>query len=332
MRPDVNVEEALRRALAARAEAVQSAPDALGTIRTRIARRRLPVVGSRRNLLVAVVTAVAVALGGGGVAVAAAGGWPIDRHRPTPAPTATTSYRLAVYYLGPASQGDRLFREYHLQSGRVPAASEAIGLAVQQMLNRPADDPDYRSPWPSGATVRSALVDSGAITIDLAGAATPTEPVDQLTAQQAVQQLVWTATAVMNGTGSWPVRLLLDGRPATALWGWPLPAGGLHRGPAADVLAPIWIIDPQQGAVQGRRFDVSLAGIVFEGTVRLRVLDGSGRVVVDQPVPLSSGAPAQGTGFVLLELTSGRYTVEGYLVSERDGTEQLIDDHQFTVG
>jgi hypothetical protein len=332
MNPNSGVEEALRRALAARAETVPTAPDALGTIRTRIARRRLPVVGSRRNLLVAVVTAVAVALGGGGVAVAAAGGWAIDRHRPTPSPTGTASYRLPVYYLGPVSQGDRLFREYHLQSGRLPGATVAVGMAVQQMLNRPADDPDYRSPWPSGATVRSASVDPGTITVDLAGAAIPTEPVDQLTAQQAVQQLVWTATAVIQGTGSWDVRLLLDGKPATALWGWPVPAGALHRGPAADVLAPIWIIDPQQGSVQGHRFDVSLAGIVFEATMRLRVLDGSGRVVDDQQVLLSSGAPAQGTGRVTLNLTSGRYTIEGYLISERDGTEQVIDDHQFTVG
>ncbi len=82
----------------------------------------------------------------------------------------------------------------------------------------------------------------------------------------------------------------------------------------------------------GHQFTVSLAGIVFEATMRLRVLDGSGTVVVDQAVHLGAGAPAQGTGQVTLSLASGRYTIEGYLISERDGTEQVIDDHQFTVG
>jgi hypothetical protein len=237
---------------------------------------------------------------------------------------------VAVYYLGPAGLGDRLFREFHLRSGGTPAPAEAVRLAVQQMLDRPADDPDYRSPWPAGGTVRATSVDSGTVTVDLVGGATPAGPVDQLTAQQAVQQLVWTATAALPGATG--VRLLLDGQPATALWGWPVPTGVLARGPAADVLAPIWIIDPQQGTVQGRRFDVNLAGIVFEATMRLRVLDGSGRVVEDRPVQLSAGAPAQGTGHVTLNLTSGRYRIEGYLVSQRDGSEQVIDDHQFTVG
>jgi hypothetical protein len=141
---------------------------------------------------------------------------------------------------------------------------------------------------------------------------------------------VWTATAAVPGSTG--VRLLLDGVPATTLWGWPLPAGVLVRGPAVSVLAPIWIIDPQQGAVVGRRFDVNLAGIVFEATVGLRVLDGSGEVVFDQAVHLDHGAPAQGTGHVAISLTSGRYTIEGYVTSEKDGTEQVVDDHQFAVG
>jgi hypothetical protein len=329
MNSNTNVEEALRRALEARAETVPTAPDALGTIRTRIARRRLPVVGSRRNLLVAAVAAVAVALGGGGVTVAVAGGWPHDRHRPAPAPTGI-AHRVAVYYLGPFRLGDQLFREFHLLPGATPAPAEAVRTAVQQMLDRPADDPDYRSPWPSGATVRDASVDSGAITVDLAGAATHAGSVDQLTALLAVQQLVWTATAAVPGATG--VRLLLDGKPVTALWGRPVPTGLLAREAAAEVLAPIWIIDPQQGTVQGRRFDVNLAGIVFEATMRLRVMDGSGKVVEDRQVLLSAGAPAQGTARVTLNLTSGRYTIEGYLISARDGTEQVIDDHQFTVG
>jgi hypothetical protein len=202
------------------------------------------------------------------------------------------------------------------------------------MLSRPADDPDYRSAWPAGADVGHASISEGTITLDLGGATGGPASgfaTGDATARMAVQQLVWTATAQVPGSTG--VRLLLDGVPATSLWGTALDTGVLSRGPAADVLAPIWIIDPQQGTVQGHRFTVSVAGIVFEATMRLRVRDRvSGAVVYDETVHLSGGAPAQGTASLTLNLPSGGYSIEGYVVSERDGSEQVYDDHQFTVG
>jgi hypothetical protein len=39
-----------------------------------------------------------------------------------------------------------------------------------------------------------------------------------------------------------------------------------------------------------------------------------------------------GTAVVRVSLGAGSYTVEGYVVSARDGSEQSLDDHQFTVG
>jgi Sporulation and spore germination/Immunoglobulin-like domain of bacterial spore germination len=337
MTRDHTIEEALRRALAEEADGVQVAPDALGTIRGRIQRRRahrwLPRLGGM-GVAVAGAAAVVVLLAAGVAAVALRlpahpSGTTVGRGVSGVAGTANPN--LPVYYLGPAQ---RLYREYHVVAGAGQTPESAVAGAVQAMLSRPADDPDYRSPWPAGATVRQVSISAGIVTVDLAGAAAGPSggaAADPVTARMAAQQLVWTATAQVKGSTG--VRLLLDGAPATSLWGTPLDTDVLSRGPAADLLAPIWVIDPQQGTVQGHRFTVNVAGIVFEATMRVRVRDRvSGAVVDDEVVHLSGGAPAQGTGSVTLDLPSGGYTIEGYVVSERDGSQQVYDDHQFTVG
>lgn len=343
MMADRNLEEALRRALTAQAETVPTSPNALGVIRGRIERRRarwwLPRSGTAGLALAGAATALVLVAGVAGGAT----WWREHRAGPGPAasPAATVTgdtstaktFNLPVYYLGPARLGDRLYREYHVLPPERETVVGAVGAVVQAMLDRPADDPDYRSPWPAGATVRKVAVDGDIVTVDLAGAAGDgafDAAVDDLTARMAVQQLVWTVTASAGGpTG---VRLLLDGTPATSLWGRADVSGVLRRGPAADVLAQIWIIDPQQGTEQGRRFTVRLAGIVFEATVRVRLRDAAGTVIDDFAVHLAGGAPAQGTGTVQVGLPPGRYTIEGYVVSERDGSEQVYDEHQFTVG
>ena len=351
MSRDTGIEEALRRALSAQAETVETAPDALGAIRGRIRQRSrhwwVPRPGNPRGFALTLAgAAAAVVLTAGAVAVAA--DWPGHRGGPGPGPGASgpsvtgtplAGTNLPVYYLGPSTVEDRLYREYHVVPGTRLSPRDAVRAAVQQMLGRPADDPDYRNPWPAGATVDSVSIDgAGVATVDLAGAAggaTFDATVDELTARMAVQELVYTVTAAVptSGTsvGLTGVRLLLDGQPATTLWGRATVSGVLARTPAADTLAPIWIIDPQQGMRQGRQFQVKVAGIVYEATMRLRVRDGSGVVVFEQPVHLSPGPSAQYEATVALTLTPGQYTIEGYVISERDGSEQVYDDHQFTV-
>ena len=143
----------------------------------------------------------------------------------------------------------------------------------------------------------------------------------------ALQELIWTATAYTGGTG---VRVLMAGKPIATLMGQPV-AGILHRGPAADVLAPIWIIDPQQSATTGRNVTVNVAGIVFEGQFSLDILNAAGVVVTTIPVRLSAGAPAQGTAMLHTTLAPGTYTVEALLPSAKDTSYRLIDNHTFTV-
>lgn len=344
----MNTEDRLRDALAARAERVEVAPDALPRIRDRIERRRrrwLPAIGGA----VAVATAAAV--------VGVLAYRPPDGHTPTPAntaPTAATSAvpspsagpvgpptspsaspdpqsgtlvaAIPVYYAGP---GNQLFREYHQLKVTPDTAPGRVTAAVREMLRaKSAADPDYKTLW-SGATVLGVQLDGATATVDLDRAGTtPANPA------LAVQQLVFTVAAAVADTPLPKVtgiRVTIAGTPAGQLWGTFEASGVLRQGNALDVLAPLWLIEPHEGATVGQTFSVHLAGAVFEATCRLRVRDASGKVVKDQQVMLSIGAPQRGEATLKLTLAPGRYTIETYFLSAKDGTEQGLDGHRVTV-
>ena len=45
----------------------------------------------------------------------------------------------------------------------------------------------------------------------------------------------------------------------------------------------------------------------------------------------NGSAPDRSEATVTVTLSSGGYTVEAYVVSQRDGSEQYVDGHQITV-
>jgi hypothetical protein len=306
-------EDALRRVLAAQAETVDVAPDALDLIRTRIARRRArfwPAWLPRGLALVAFTGGTAI-VAAALVALAFVG---LPRTGNQAAPPGSTgappSANLPVYYVGQTGTGPGLYREYHpvLVTDQSPAARTEA--AVETMLTPgSAFDPDYTSPWPAGVSVHAVRVDGDTTTVDLAGLPSgyPVDPID-------VQQLVWTVTAT-------------SGVPKVRLSG---SAGVLVRGPAVDVLAPVWLIDPQQDAPVGHTVKVRVAGSVLEGVVRVRVRTSAGAVVRDQPVQLSSAAPDRGEATLTVNLATGTYVVEAY-VRGQDGTERFLDGHRISV-
>ena len=245
-----------------------------------------------------------------------------------PSQTATpTTATVPVYYLG---ANDKLYREFHPATVGTGGTAANVRAAVALMLDgRTALDPDYSSQWPASASVRSVSVAGGVATVDLHGATVNGN--DPAGNRAAIQQLIWTATAFPGGTG---VRLLFDGVPRTTLWASRQPvAGVLHRAAAVDVLAPVWVIDPQQGAVSGASVTVHLAGIVFEGAIQIRVRTAAGNQVVRQHVQLTVGAPAQGTATVTLHLAPGRYTIEAFYLplSTSCDCPAGTDQHTFTV-
>ena len=254
-----------------------------------------------------------------------------------PLDPATTSATLAVYYLGneriwpevgplPVDR-IKLYREFRrlpVGDGGPRARTEA---AVAEMLDRSsASDPDYSTGWPAGARVRQIRIDGDTVTADLGGARR--NSVGAEAAHQAVQQLIWTVTAASGRSG---VRLLLDGEQVDELWGHVGVEGVLRRGPAAEVIAHVWLIDPQHGATVGRTFTVHVSGIVFESTVYIRVRQGD-RTVHQTFVTLVGGTLSRhGEAKASLTLPRGEYTVEAFDSSAANGRDLFLDDHAITV-
>jgi spore germination protein GerM len=321
-------EDELRRVLFREAESTEISPDALEVIRGRIERRARwwPVRGFAfvgGTALAAAATVLIVVLGGHWVSrpapIPPGGGPSGTTASATTTPTDAGTANVPVYYLGTTSLGPRLYREYHVVPVPDPGPASKARAAVTEMLNpgSPAD-PDYRSPWPSGVAVRGVTVDGGTVTVDLTGVPV-TSGLDSTTVAMALKQLIWTATAASS---TMTMRLLIDGNSVTTLWSLPGMNVVLERGARADVYAPVWVIDPQQGAVTGHTVSVYLAGIVSEAAIRLRILNAAGAMVSDQPVQLSAGAPALGEAHLQVPRPRGH----GALSTAETGSAEGLTD------
>ncbi|MEV4418069.1 GerMN domain-containing protein [Catellatospora sp. NPDC049609] len=252
----------------------------------------------------------------------------------TTAPGATTepggpgaAGSLAIYYLADDRGDPKLVREFHrLPVGDGSAAARTRAAVTEMLDGRTAYDPDYISLWPASARVRGASVSGDTVTVDLSGAAVNGEA-GSFGANQAVQQLVWTATAA---SGKPAVRIHLDGRQVDELWGHVDTRDPLRREPAVDVLLPVWLIDPQHGATVPRDFTLHVAGMVFEATMNYEIRKGT-TVVKEGFITLSAGGPAQGEAKVPMTLTPGTYVIEVFDISENDGSRMFTDNHTVTV-
>jgi hypothetical protein len=314
----------LREAFEAQATRVEFGPDPLGGIRAEIRRR------SRRRSMVRLVsvggalTATVAAVALGVVSCQPSLPPPVPPiattvpTSPSPAPSTPDAFAVTVpvYFVGHQAGRSVLYREFRSAVVAADTLDARIAAAARLALSGPPLDPDYASGWRAGAAVRAVTVDNGVSTVDIIGGGTP----DAV----AMQQLIWTVTAVAadRGTTLSGVRLSVDGVPGPVL----------NRADASTIQAPLWLISPQQGAVVPATFTLQIDGSVFEAAARVRVRDAGGRVISDQPVLLSVGAPQRGQAAVTLSLPPGRYTVEAYSVSVKDGTEQNLDGHEITVG
>jgi hypothetical protein len=221
----------------------------------------------------------------------------------------------------------RLYREFHQVPTGDGSPRAMTAAAITAMLDESAFDPDYSSGWPAAASLRDVSIDGDTVTVDLSAAAA--NSVGAEAAEQAVQQLIWTATAASDKPG---VRLLLDGEPATELWGHVAVSGVLKRAAALGTIAQLWLIDPQHGSTVASTFTVHVSGSVFESTVQLRVRQGD-QTVSDKFVTLAGGSEDQfGEAKTTMTLSPGSYVVEAYAESAVDGRVSFLDNHTITVG
>lgn len=167
-------------------------------------------------------------------------------------PAATAQPLLPVYWLGEVDGTDRLFREFLVS----PAAStgDPISEAVRIMTEGKPLDPDYTSPWNPASSISSSVSTKNVITLDISSDAL-SQRLDEEDARLALQQLVYTATAaasdggLITGGEASSVVVLVDGTADYRAFGAVGLGGELTRDTTA--LAPVWIIDPQEGVELG---------------------------------------------------------------------------------
>ena len=258
----------LRAVLVREADRVQPAPDGLARIRSAIAaegsrasaparRRRLGAWGT------VLAAAASVVLLAGGAVFAAQNYTFLRKGDPaTVKPVGPKVAALPVYVVGTLERGGRtqyrLFREYHATA--LTNVDARLSTALTDAVARRPDDADYDRVF--GATAGEAPVvatwDAKTRTahVELTPAMTTVRRASDDRAFAAIQQIVYTATAVVDDANAAvqitvrapALNTYMFGRPSYALGGRFYRAHG-----ASDPTAPVWLVDPPEGTTLGRK-------------------------------------------------------------------------------
>lgn len=166
----------------------------------------------------------------------------------TSAPLETTQSpsKAPVYWIGRSSGNVFLYREFR----DVPEQENPVTRALRAMMSEKPLDPDFFTPWQNPDKLATSISGKDVITVDVSADAFNSN-LDADMAARAIQQLIYTATAAAASSGlidtgqQVRVRILVDGHTDYVAFG-SVQLGALMTR-AAGLVAPVWIIDPQEG-------------------------------------------------------------------------------------
>jgi len=359
------LDDELRRTLDARASRLVPPSDPLAGIERRargIQRRRQALAGGGAAAVVlAVAVAVPLAMRSDTdrpqivATPRATSAAPTPTAEPTTAPTTTTSpaasavpsattapptetVLAALYYVGDTEQRPVLYREFR----RVAPTSDdhetmAISTAVTAML-QPALDPDYKTLWPAGTALQSVRKDGEVGTIDLNDTALRGKAGSEH-ACLTLQQLVWTVTAADKSVKR--VLVTVNGKAdgVVSEW-WGVGCGKdepiARHSPSYEILAPVQISNPTEGATVSAKLTFGGEASVFEANVSWAVVDkATGKELKTGFSTATEGGPARGTweaSMTLSGVSAGQQLeLRAWQSSPEDGSVQFLDDKTVTI-
>jgi germination protein M len=244
---------------------------------------------------------------------------------PTPAPAETTIVRAYFWLNGEVGVEGLVpvLRE-------VPRTQAVARAAIEQLLRGPVGRETkggaISTAIPAGTRLLDVTIENGVATVDLSGEfesgggttstmvrlGQVTYTLTQFTTVRSVLFRVDGETVGVFGSEG----LVLDGPQA--------------RDDFLDLLPEIWVDRPAWGAAIGNPARVTGLANVFEAQFLVSILDGSGRVLVDEPVLASCGTGCWGTFDVTLDYTvdKAQYgTLRVYNRSAKDGSVESVRDY-----
>ena len=240
-------------------------------------------------------------------------------------PPAEQAGDVRFYFVGDTPQGFRLFSEWQdVGESGVSSPEQIIGALVQGDIQ--PQDPDYTNLWDSSHSLRGIEVVDGVATIDLD---LGTLNVGAEAEQRAIDQLVWTLTGIDQSINQ--VLILVEGAPVESLAGHVDATGGFTRGDGLDVLSPLQIVSPHQGAEVTLPVTITGEACTFEANV-VWGLYKEGVLLEEGFTTAESACPDRSAWSVELgDLEPGTYTFSAQEFSAEDGALRAEDSKSFYI-
>ena len=297
---------------------------------------RRAAAGLGRLLPLLLITAAVLVVAGAAL-VAACGGSSGDQS-PQPTATVTVTASPSAEPTAPespssspsASAAETTLRVYFLRGEelgvaerRVPQTTMPATAAVKALLAGPtAEDraAGLGSAVPEGTRLLGLTIVGTAARVDLSGRFASGGGTLSMTAR--VAQVVYTLTQFRTVRS---VEFLLDGSPVDALGGEGIVlTGGQRRSDWTSFEPAIFVESPGAGAGILSPFTFSGTASVFEGSFQARLIDSSGRRIVNAVVQASRGAPGRGrfSREIAFSTSAANGTLIVFSQSMEDGSRQ----------
>jgi spore germination protein GerM len=266
---------------------------------------------------------------------AAATGSPGAASTSAPRETTQSSNKAPVYWIGRSNGSVYLYREFR----DVPEQENPVTRALRAMMSEKPLDPDYFTPWQSPTELATSISGKNVITVDVSADAFNSN-LDADMAVRAIQQLIFTATAAAASSGlidsgqQIQVRVLVDSHTDYVAFNHVRLGAPMSR--AAGMVAPVWIIDPQEGTeVPTGSVKITGRSTVPGGKLRWQILRSAGNA--DKSAYLTgettAGADSAQSGLFTLSLSlpPGTYELRVWQADGSSGQELNVDTRKFNV-
>ncbi|KRE81203.1 hypothetical protein ASG77_01280 [Arthrobacter sp. Soil762] len=267
---------------------------------------------------------------------AAATGSPGAPSTSAPLETTQSSNKAPVYWIGRSNSNVFLYREFR----DVPEQENPVTRALRAMMSEKPLDPDFFTPWQNPEKLASSISGKNVITVDVSEDAFNSN-LDADMAGRAIQQLVFTATAAAASSGlidsgqQIQVRILVDSHTDYVAFDHVQLGDPMSR--AAGMVAPVWIIDPQEGTdLAGGSVKITGRSTVPGGKLRWQILraeaNGNKTPYLTGETTAAAEAAQSGVFTLALSLSSGNYELRVSQVDAAGTSQELnVDTRNFNV-